>query len=218
MKIFKQIKLKKMAKFLSTTFGKISGRHGTAVAAIVGGESVIRVFTPPSNPNTTAQQAQRLKFALIANFLNPLRIITTIGFGDKHGHYQAASLALRNAISGVYPDFSINYAKIVLSSGSLPQSPLVSLSALANMNVSVNWDKTLISSGTAIDFVYVVFLNPVNQTFVFSEAQAIRDNGTLTVILPAPWLGATIHSWLFFTSADHKQNSVSQYLGTVVPG
>jgi hypothetical protein len=206
-----------MARFLSTTFGKISGRHGTAVASVVKGENVIRVYTPPSNPNTIAQQAQRLKFAMIANAMNPLRSIITIGFGDKRGYYQAVSLALRNAISGIYPDFSINYARIVLSSGSLPQSPLVSLSALTNMNVSVNWDITLISSGTSNDVVYAVFLNPVNQTLVFSEAQAVRDDGTLTVILPAPWLGATIHSWLFFISADRKQSSVSQYLGTVVP-
>jgi hypothetical protein len=206
-----------MAKFLSTTFGKISGRHGTAVAATIKGETIIKVFTPPSNPNTQKQQAQRLKFGMIANALSPLRNIIAIGFGDKRGYYQAASLALRNAIEGTYPAFSVNYAKVLISSGSLPQSPAVSISAPGNMNVTVVWDKTVWSAGAPGDPVYVAFLNPVTQMVVFAEAQGKRDDGTLTILLPGPWLGATLHAWLFFTSADRKVSSVSQYIGTVVP-
>ena len=206
-----------MAKFLSSTFGKISGRHGTAVAATIKGETVIKVYTPPSNPNTKKQQAQRLKFGMIANALRPLRAIITVGFGDKRGYYQAASLALRDAISGTYPDFSINYAKLVLSSGSLPPSPATSISASGNMNVAVEWDKTVWSTGDASDPVYVAFLNPLTQMVIFAEAQAKRGDGAVTILLPAPWLGATLHAWLFFTSDDRKLSSVSQYLGTVVP-
>ena len=206
-----------MAKYLSTTFGKISGKHGTAVAAVVNGESVLKIFTSPSNPKTAKQQAQRSKFALVFSALNPLRNIFTVGFGEKRGYYQAASLALRNAIEGTYPAFSVNYAKVVLSSGSLPQSPAVSISAPGNMNVAVAWDKTVWSTGDASDPVYVAFLNPLTQMVIFAEAQAKRDDGTLTILLPTPWLGATLHAWLFFTSADRKISSVSQYVGTVVP-
>ena len=196
-----------MAKYFSTTFGKISGKHGTAVAAKVNGESILKIFPPPSNPNSHGQLVQRLK----------LRNVITVGFGDKRGYYQAASFALRNAISGTYPDLSINYPKIVLSSGSLPQSPALSIAAPGNMNVSVSWDKTVWSNGSSDDPVFVAFLNPVTQMVVFAEAQAKRDDGTLNVLMPGPWLGATIHVWLFFTSIDRKQSSVSQYIGTVIP-
>ena len=85
------------------------------------------------------------------------------------------------------------------------------------MNVAVAWDKTVWSTGDASDPVYVAFLNPLTQMVIFAEAQAKRDDGTLTILLPAPWLGAILHAWLFFTSADRKISSVSQYLGTVVP-
>ena len=72
-----------MAKYLSTTFGKISGKHGTAVAAVVNGESVLKIFTPPSDRKTTGQLAQRSKFALVFSALNPLRNIITVGFGKS---------------------------------------------------------------------------------------------------------------------------------------
>jgi len=64
-----------MAKYTSTTFGKISGKHGTAVAAIMNGQPVLKVFTPPANPNSAGQQSQRIKFGLVASGLNPLRNI-----------------------------------------------------------------------------------------------------------------------------------------------
>jgi hypothetical protein len=212
-----KIQFKIMAKYLSTTFGKISGKHGTAVAAVVNGESILKIFTPPSNPNTQGQLIQRLKFGMVLSSLNPLRNVITVGFGDKRGYYQAASFALRNAVTGTYPDLSINYPKIILSSGSLPQSPAVTIAAPGDMNVSVSWDKTVWSNGSSDDPVFIAFLNPVTQMVVFSEAQAKRDDGTLNVLLPAPWLGATLHVWLFFNSVDRKQSSVSQYAGTIIP-
>jgi hypothetical protein len=206
-----------MAKFLSTTFGKISGKHGTAVAAVMNGKSVIKVFTPPSNPNSPAQQAQRLKFGLGITALNPLRNIIRIGFGNKQGYNQAVSLALRTAMEGIYPDFKINYAKVLVASGSLPQSPNVAISVVPGTGAEVTWDTTTWNSGSADDAVHIGFLNPATQMPVFVEAQAKRLDGKLSVALPGTWKGAAIHAWLFFTSADFQQSSVSQYLGTIVP-
>jgi hypothetical protein len=206
-----------MAKYISTTFGRISGKHGTAVAAITNGKPVLRVFTPPSNPKTLGQQTQRLKFGLVVSSLNPLRNIISIGFGSKNGFNQATSLALRNAVTGNYPDFTLNYSKVIISSGSLPQSPAASASVQPNMNVLVNWDDTVWSNGSPDDVVYVAFLNPVTKTAVFVEALAKRQDGKLTAVLPSTWSGANIHAWLFFTSDDRQLSSVSQYLGTVVP-
>jgi hypothetical protein len=55
-----------MSKYISTTFGYISGRHGTAVAAVQkDGTTVLRVFNPPSNPRKEAQTVQRTKFAMV---------------------------------------------------------------------------------------------------------------------------------------------------------
>ncbi len=206
-----------MARYISTTFGKISGKHGTAVAAIVNGESIIKVFTPPANPNSLGQQAQRLKFGMIVSALNPLRNIITVGYGSKDGFNQAVSIALRNAILGDYPDFTINYSKILVSSGSLPQSSIASVTAQQNMNVLINWDTTIWKNGSGLDVAHIAFLNESTQMVIFVEAQAIRQDGEFVAILPATWNGETLHTWLFFTTTDGQQSSVSQYLGSVVP-
>ena len=204
-----------MARFLSGTFGKISGKHGSAVAIVMKGKTILRIYTPPTNPNTKPQQAQRLKFAMVAKVLAPMRNIITVGFGEKQGYYQATSLAMRNAISGTYPYFSVIYNKVILSNGSLPLSPVAGFSVLADGNFLVDWDRTLCGNGASDDEVKVAFFNPATQMAVFVEAQAKRDDGTLTTTPPATWMGTTIHAWLFFTSAGGKQSSVCQYIGSV---
>lgn len=206
-----------MAEFLSTTFGKISGKHGTAVAAVVNGKSVIKVFNPPSNPNSPAQQTQRLKFGLVMTTLNLLRSLIYIGFGSKAGFYGAVSYALRNAVEGVYPNFSINYGKMLVSSGSLPQSPEVTVTVVAGVGVDISWDTATWNTGSSDDSVYIGFLNPDMLMPYFDEAKGTRKDGKLTVTLPEVWKGATVHGWLFFVSPDGQLSSVSQYLGAIVP-
>jgi hypothetical protein len=85
-----------MSTFVSTTFGKISGRHGSAVAAIVKkGKNVLKVFTAPFNPKSVKQVAQRTKFKFVITTLlcmNDLFKITFHGLGEFH---HAVSLALK---------------------------------------------------------------------------------------------------------------------------
>lgn len=58
-----------MATFNSTTFGAISGRHGSAVAAYTkNGKCILKVFKTPSNPNTDKQVAQRTKFGFVNRY------------------------------------------------------------------------------------------------------------------------------------------------------
>jgi hypothetical protein len=204
-----------MSKFSSTTFGKISGKHGTAVASTREGKSILRVYTPPSNPNTDAQQSQRIKFGLVAVSLNPLRNIIYYGFGGTNGYSQAYSLALRNAITGTYPAFSINYAKVMLSSGSLPQSPSVNVTKGAGTDVTVEWDVSVWTNGSPDDLVHICFLNDSTKAVVYSQAQVIRSAGQSAIVLPAVWAGAVIHCWIFFASPGSQKCSVSQYIGTV---
>jgi hypothetical protein len=206
-----------MAKFRSTTFGAISGKHGTAVATVRNGASVLRVFTPPSNPKSPGQTAQRLKFGLVTSSLNPLRNIINDGFGSKHGFFQSVSLALRNAVEGDSPNYSINFAKVVIASGTLPQSPSAEVRTLTGTNVSVTWNTVTWANGLPSDLVYICFFNPVNRMAVYMKESVTRNNGSLDVELPAFWKGTTVHVWLFFASEDRLHTSQSQYIGTIIP-
>ena len=206
-----------MARYISTTFGNIKGKHGTAVSSVRNGKVILRVYNPPSNPKSPAQQTQRLKFGLVTSTLNLLRNLIYIGFGSKAGFFGAVSYALRNAVEGVYPNFNINFGKMLVSSGSLPQSPEVTVSVVPNVGVEITWNTTTWNSGSPEDLVYVGFLNPDMLMPYFDEAKSTRKDGKLTVTLPEVWKGGTVHGWLFFVSPDGQLSSVSQYLGTIVP-
>jgi hypothetical protein len=204
-----------MAKFISTTFGEISGRHGTAVAAQRDGVSILKVFSPPRNPRSDKQLTQRSKFATVAVGLNPLRSIITIGFGSVKGYNTASSLALRNAVAGNYPDFTLDYSKVTLSSGSVSSTPVAHLVKKTGTTVTADWDTTQFSNGKETDRVNLVFMNTFTKMVYFSQEQTARSTGKLDVSLPSPWTGNEIHSWLFFTSTAGDDHSVSQYLAKI---
>jgi hypothetical protein len=72
-----------MSEFISHTFGKISGRHGNVVATVskATGKTHLRIYNPPSNPQTPKQMAHRQKFALVNKEMRPFRPIFKITFG-----------------------------------------------------------------------------------------------------------------------------------------
>jgi hypothetical protein len=203
-----------MSNYISTTFGRIIGKHGTAVGAIREGKAVLRIFTPPSNPNSVKQQTQRMKFGLVLSSMKPLRKAITIGFGSKRCFYQAISLALNSAVSGVFPHFTFDYSKVKVSSGLLAQGVSAKVSLLAGNLASVEWTPDVWAGGSANDMLYVVFLDSATGIAKFDLTGVTRQNGKFTVELSAAEPGSTFHVWLFFSDATQCSNS--QYLGTVV--
>ena len=90
-----------MAKYYSSTFGKISGKHGTAVAVIrKDGSTYLRLHVPSSNPRTEKQQAHRAKFALTSKSLVPFNPIFKQTIGITNGISSARSYAFKNSIVG----------------------------------------------------------------------------------------------------------------------
>src|ERR1035437_7474991 len=100
-----------MSLFKSTTFGKISGKHGNAVAALrKDGLNILKVFRIASNPDTPGQKNQRGKFGFVVRELNCMRSVFTITFNGQYGINRAVSKAMKTALTGEYPDFNIDYS------------------------------------------------------------------------------------------------------------
>ena len=75
-----------MAKFNSTTFGAISGRHGSAVAATTkDGKNYLRVYRAPSNPNSDKQIAHRTKFSFAIKSLGCFRNLFKETYNNSRG-------------------------------------------------------------------------------------------------------------------------------------
>jgi hypothetical protein len=197
-----------MANFSSTTFGNISGRHGTAVAVVQkDGTNVLRVFRKPFNPNSPKQVAHRLKFSLVNKELAPLRQVVTLGNkGDAGAFRKVVGKTLTEAITGEYPDFTIDFNRVQLTTGTLQSVERAEATVTeGTAEVNITWDTTLgfqSRLGADNDEVNFICFNPESRMVLPFTKAALRSEGSASLTLPEIWKGNTIHTWLFLTSAD----------------
>lgn len=205
-----------MATFNSTTFGAISGRHGSAVAATTkDGKSILKVFRAPANPNSDKQQAQRTKFGFVNSELSCMRNLFKITFRNTNGMQQGVSLAMKNAVTGESPDYEIDYSLITLSVGSVNTSLQVSAVKSLGTKVKLDWDTTVGSESADNDGVNFVFFNQFAKMSILKQNEAQRSIGNAELELPAVWAGAEIHCWVYFSTPNNTLNSASQYVGLI---
>jgi hypothetical protein len=126
--------------------GVLGGFSGT-VGAVVGGSwkgiSYMRAHAQNvRNPRTVAQVSQRTNFALTVGFLKPLTPLLRTGwklYADGQSAFNAAtSHTLANAITGAYPDYAIDPARVFISRGALMPASGASV-AVAGGNVNISW-------------------------------------------------------------------------------
>jgi hypothetical protein len=203
-----------MAKFNSSTFGTISGRHGNAVASIgKDGQNILRLYKAPSNPNTKAQITQRSKFGFANSELSPFRDIFKITFRNNKGMNQAVSYALKNAIIGTSPNFSLDYSKLSFAWGSIQFPDDINVAVLTGTTIKIDWDTTLRTEDETPDELNLVLMNADSKFTILREKVAIRDEGTVTYELPQMWAGKKVNCWVFFSTPESNQTSISMFLG-----
>jgi len=205
-----------MATFNSTTFGSISGRHGSAVAANTkDGKCILKIFKAPSNPNTDKQVAQRTKFGFVNSELSSMRELFKISFGNMLGKNQAVSYAMKNAVTGVSPNFTLDYSKLKISTGSLYGSGLVSAAKTVGTTVKIDWNYTDLTGNTANDGVNLAFFNADSKEALLKQNIVLRSISTAEIELPAIWAGQNVHCWIYFSAPNGSENSASQYIDSL---
>lgn len=205
-----------MSEFISSTFGKISGKHGTAVAmkSKSTGKTYLRMHTVPSDPKTAKQVAQRSKFGFVTGEMKCMRNLFKFTFGGNAGVNRGVSLAF-GAVTGEYPDFSLDFSKIKISEGGLDVAGQVAVEKTADTTLKFDWDTTVGTQSTANDLVNIVMLNAETKVSILKQDNMTRIQGNAEIELPAIWAGHSVHCWLFFTSVDGISMSNSQYIDLV---
>lgn len=202
-----------MATFNSTTFGSISGRHGSAVAVITkNGKSILKVFKAPANPNTEKQKKQRTKFGFVNSELSCMRELFKNTFGSSLGINQAVSMALKEAVTGEYPNYAIDYDKLKMTNGSVYGSGLVSAAKTVGTTIMVDWNYTPLSGNNPDDGVNLIFFNEDSKEAMLKQNHAERMAESAEIELPAIWAGAKVHCWIYFSTPNGILNSASQYI------
>ncbi|MDD3480059.1 MAG: DUF6266 family protein [Paludibacteraceae bacterium] len=196
--------------------GGFSGKVGTVIGGSWKGISYMRSQAQNiKNPRTEAQMEQRSKFALTLAFLKPITSYVRTGFktyANKQTAFNAAmSYTVKNAITGEYPDYALDFSLALVSRGSL-MSAENAAAAASSGKITFSWnDNSGVGDALATDLAMPLVFNKDKGEAVFNTAAATRADGTAEVNTPADWVGDKVELYLGFISADGKTvaNSVS---------
>lgn len=209
-----------MATYKQGVNGVFSGKAGSVIGSNWRSIGYLRGLARfKSKSNSPKQAAQRARFGMAVSFLRPMKTVLNIGFNDKGnnrstGYNQAMRSFMASAVAGEYPDFEIDFSKIVISKGALEK--LIGMQVVSSTagTFSFSWvDTSAVSEmGHVDDQVFILLYNQTEDTFT-TFRNALRQEQELTLELPAVFSGNTFHIYAFALDRDGKEASNSQYLG-----
>ena len=208
--------------------GGILGGFRKKAGAVIGSYwrslDVIKGLPRISNkPPTASQLDQRAKFGLTTNFLSYIKDMIEIGYkalSDLDTPMNVAvSYHVKEAVTGVSPNFVMDYPKVMFSQGKLRLPWTIELATLIVAEIDITW----VNSGNddlfkqATDQLSVMVYNPIKDDFVTAKNVAPRSAGTYTLNLPLEYSGDNVHVYVAFNSvSDPLLVSKSYYLGATV--
>lgn len=209
-----------MAKLNSGILGGISGTVGNVVGGRWRGVDYIR--SKPANvtnPNTEAQQAQRMRFRLVISFLKRIRPLIKAGFRNGARNQttfnRAMSANIGQAVSGTFPDLALDPQELVFARGELPGAEGPAMDASEAELVTLTWTNNGGSGGASDDDgVMALLYNEDADEVTYSLNGAVRSEESLEVDIPAAWSGDTVAAYIAFRSETEQEVSDSRYIGS----
>jgi hypothetical protein len=202
--------------------GGFSGNVGNVVGGTWKGIDYMRILPARvSNPQTEPQLNQRMKFAVMMKFLQPVSQFLKIGFKNYAVKMTAINAAFsynfHAALQGTYPNFTIDYAKALLAHGNLaPALNPVANSTIAG-TVTFAWEDNSTEIGASpLDKTLIVVYDATKNQAVYIDGLTDRAAGTQTVTVPDSFSADTVQCYLAFISIDGEMVSDSQFAGAVV--
>lgn len=208
--------------------GGFRGRVGNVIGSTWKGQDVMKI-RPASvfNPNTERQQQQRAKFGLVGRFNKAHLNLIRIGFRAYTKNMTAGNAAmsynLANAVTGIFPDLSIDFSKVMISMGTLTPVNEVSTTSEASASITLNWAPNIQTArGKDSDQLIASLYDTLTGEVIYFPACASRLESTVSLSLPANWSGRTAEVFVFLVSLEGNglaasRDSVSNtvYAGTV---
>ncbi|MGH2646003.1 MAG: DUF6266 family protein, partial [Ginsengibacter sp.] len=154
--------------------GGFSGKVGSVVGGSWKGIDYMRSKGNNRNADPTDKQlAQQQKFALVMRFLQPMTSLLSVTFRDfairMTGINNAFAYNIKNAVTGVYPSFTIDYALALVSRGDLPNVLGPSVTSGVGSILTFSWtDNSGTGSAKPTDEAIFVAFCPALKQAVYS--------------------------------------------------
>ncbi|HWK57506.1 MAG TPA: DUF6266 family protein [Parapedobacter sp.] len=210
-----------MAKFLNGAIGTFSGKVGSIIGSSWRDIHYMRGLSKKrTKPFSEAQLAQQQRFKLMGKFLLPLKGLFEIGYAKVYmGQSTLFNQAMANnlpAVTGDYPDFTIDYSRVEFSKGSLLPPRGITVAA-GEHEVTVSWRPSITTfEGKADDDVYILLYDTELRLFYTTDEVVQRSVGQAVIAVDDDTVGHSAEVWLFCVSRDSSQISNTVYGGSVV--
>lgn len=199
--------------------GHFHGKVGELVGSHRMGKNYIkRMPKPVEIPASEKQKAQRAKFALTSRLMHPVSKLLRIGFRQQRFPSMACHLAmkhtLKEVITGDYPNYTIDYAKVQFSRGSWGKAEgLKLMPGKGSIFIIWNGDGFRMNAfGT--DRMHLLIYEPETGTYLHGPEDVLRMQGAAVMLIPEQLNGKKLHVYLFCTS-DFGKVSDTVYAGEI---
>lgn len=213
-----------MGTYNPGVFGTFNGKVGSVVASKWKGIKVVKNYPEKSSkPKSEPQLSHTSKFGLVGSFLKKASALISVGYHGVSGAVTPWNIALKyhlkEAITGAYPNFQLKYemVRLSLNDSLMNHAPDAKAVALAGMMVKVSWkiEANANKSTLPTDKAYILLYNPAKKMSMSVTGWVLRSGLSVDLPLPSYFTGDVLYGWLFFTSANGKIVSETQYLGSV---
>ena len=125
----------------------------------------------------------------------------------------AMSANFKNIVTGIYPNFTIDFTKALVSQGNFPGAlnPAI-VSGIAGA-IDFTWeDNSWETDALADDEAVLIVYNPTKEAAVTVIGGITRAVGAQTITLPNSYTGDEVQCYIAFTNASQSVISDSQYI------
>lgn len=210
-----------MATINQGIMGGFSGRVGTVVGGRRNGIDYMRAKrSDVKDAKSDAQANQRARLVTVLHFLKPFRAFFPVGFKNRKNGLSsfnaAVSCNMQEALTGVYPDFSIDYSKLKVSRGTLPGALNPAVIKGQTGELLFTWEDNCDRIGAmANDKVALLVYHPQKKNAVSLLLGNSRTTGSQVFTLPDGFGKEDLQCYIAFRNISQTNISDSQYVGSV---
>ena len=201
--------------------GRAKRAFGFAIFARQYGKNTMRIKPlVVKNPKTLKQRQHRTKFALMIATSRMVLKFTRFGFKqiatDISYFNMFTKVNIATAISGVYPDYTINYPVLVVAKGTLTGAEAPTITAVVGKIVNISWlDNSGNGDADVTDEVLVLLINDTHKAVAMNPILKTRVDGSLKIIVPETWVGNQVHAYISFKAAIGNKVADSNYISEI---
>jgi len=185
-----------------------------------GSTSASEPATPTTKPLSLAQLSILMDTCISSAFVKPIPYFIKVGFGletspGKNANNIAVPYLRKNALTGVYPDRRIDYAKVLLTRGKMP-SPKNATVTVNELGFSFTWDTSVEDPRThySDQVMLMAYFTKIKEA-VYVTGGAQRGRGADLLVPNGIKRGTTAEIYISFIADDRTSISNSVHLGQV---